>query len=157
MRVRVIGVGTRRGDDAAGLAVAAALAARPLPDGIEVRVCERPVPDLLDALEGAEAAVIVDAARTGAAPGSLRRLTRGELARAGSSSSHGLGVADALVLAASLGRAPGRIEILAIEASASEHETLSPRVAAALPQAARAALEVARELQGARARGVRDA
>ncbi len=157
MRVHVIGVGTRRGDDVAGLAVAEALAARPLPSGIEVHLCERPIPDLLDALEGAEAAVIVDASRTGAAPGSLRRVARGALARTWPASSHGLGVAQALSLAAALGRAPARIEVLAIEAGTRDRATLSPAVAGALGAAAEHALAIAREIQGPSGEGPHDA
>jgi hydrogenase maturation protease len=157
LRVHLIGVGTRHGDDAAGLAVAEALAARALPDGVAVHVCERPLPDLLDALEGAEAAVIVDASRTGAAPGSLQRLTRGELARTGSTSSHGLGVAQALALAQALGRAPARVELLAIEATGRRRATLSPAVAAALPGAVDSALAIAREIQGSFQEGPRNA
>jgi hydrogenase maturation protease len=144
----VIGVGSRHGDDVAGLAVAEALAARALPDGVVVHVCERPIPDLLDALEGAEAAVIVDASRTGAAPGSLHRFAHAELARTWSTSSHGLGVAQALALATTLGRAPEHIEVLAIEATPRRGPKLSPAVSAALAGAAQTALQIASEIQG---------
>jgi hydrogenase maturation protease len=143
VRVHVIGVGSPHGDDAAGLAVAAALAARPLPPGIVVHACERPLPDLLDALEGADAAVIVDAARSGAPPGGVRRLAPGELARTGAASTHGLGVAEVLDLAAALGRAPARIEILALEIAGAGGGAPSPAVRAALAAAAEAALALA--------------
>ena len=148
MRVHVIGIGTARADDAAGLAVADLLASRPLPDGVVVMTCARPLPDLLDALEGADAAVLVDAARTGGAPGAIRRLAPGDLARPRSPSSHGLGVAQALALAAALGRAPARVELVAIEADSPERDALSPAVAASIAGAADAALRIARELQG---------
>lgn len=152
MRVHLIGVGSGHGDDDAGLRVAAALAARALPPGVAVRRCERPLPDLLDALAGADAAVIIDAAATGAAPGSVRRLASSELARHGAASSHGLGVAQVLALAAALDRAPARVELLAIEIAAcaprAEGAPPSPALLAAVAAATEAALEIAREIQG---------
>nr|MDJ0864620.1 hydrogenase maturation protease [Myxococcota bacterium] len=100
---RVIGIGSPHGDDAAGLLVARHLDATDCP-GVQVVECGRPVPDLLDALEGAEAALLVDAVRAGGDAGALRRLDPGQLARAEASSSHGLGVAHALALHRALGR-----------------------------------------------------
>ena len=147
VRVHVIGIGTARADDAAGLAVAELLASRPLPDGVVVMRCARPLPDLLDALDGADAAVLVDAARTGGAPGAIRRLAPDDLARLRSPSSHGLGVAQALALANALGRAPARVAVVAIEAEQMACDALSPAVAAAIAAAADAALRIARELQ----------
>ena len=147
MRIHVIGIGTAHADDAAGLAVAALLASRPLPAGVFVLSCARPLPDLLDALDGADAAVLVDAARTGGAPGALHRFAPGDLAQLRSPSSHGLGVAQALALASALGRAPARVELLAIEAGPLRGEALSPAVAASIAGAAEAALEIARALQ----------
>jgi hydrogenase maturation protease len=147
VRVHLIGIGTAHADDAAGLAVAALLASRPLPDGVFVSTCARPLPDLLDALDGADAAVLIDAARTGGAPGALRRLAPGDLARLRSPSSHGLGVAQALALASALGRAPAHVELLAIEAGPLRGEALSPAVAASIADAADAALRIARALQ----------
>jgi hydrogenase maturation protease len=144
----VVGIGTGRGDDAAGLAAAEALSRRALPAGVSVHRCERPVPDLLDALEGADAAIVVDAARTGAAPGSVQRLARGELARALRPSSHALGVADALALAEALGRAPARIEVLGVELGDAGGSALTPAVSAAAREAAETALAIATELLG---------
>jgi hydrogenase maturation protease len=146
VRVHVIGVGSGHGDDAVGLAVAAVLAARPLPAGIVVRRCERPLPDLIDALEGADAAVIVDASRTGAAPGRVQRLAAGDLARPRAASSHGLGVAQVLDLSRALGRAPGRVELVAVEI-AGAGEAPHPSLRAVVDAAADAVLGIARGLQ----------
>lgn len=145
----MIGIGSERGDDAAGLAVAEALARRRLPVGVSVHRCERPVPDLLDALEGADAAILVDAARTGASPGSVVRLDRADLARALRASSHALGVADALRLAELLGRAPERIEVLALEIESPAAAGLTPAARTAVARAIESAIEIAREIQGA--------
>jgi hydrogenase maturation protease len=113
----VIGVGTPLGDDAAGLEVVASLSARALPPGVELVRCERPLPDLLEPLAGADAAVIVDAARGPGAPISARRVAREELVDAGATSSHGFGVARVLALAEALGRAPARVELVAVGGS----------------------------------------
>jgi len=115
MRVKVIGIGTRNGDDAAGLDVVGALAARPLPLPVGLVCVERPLPDLLDACADADVAVVVDAARGVAPPGCARRIAREELAGAAATSSHGFGVARALALAEALGRAPARVELIATE------------------------------------------
>lgn len=116
MRIRVIGVGSDWRDDDAGLRVARALAAGPLPPQVAVACCERPLPDLLDALEGADAVILVDAMRSGAAPGSVRRLSREELATRPAASSHGFGVARALSLAEVLHGGLPRLSIVGIEA-----------------------------------------
>jgi hydrogenase maturation protease len=149
VRIHVIGVGTRHGDDAAGLAVAETLAGRELPPGVVVFQCERPVPDLLDAITGADAVVLVDAARTGAAPGSLQCLDRTALAGTRAASSHGLGVWQALALAEALGRGPARVAALAIEAGPQTGDALSGPVREALPRAAAIAIELARGIAAA--------
>lgn len=161
MRVHVIGIGTLHADDAVGLAVAERLASLPLPEGILVRTCARPLPDLLDALEGADAAVLVDAARTGAMPGAIRRLAPSDLARLHTPSSHGVGVAQALSLAEALGRAPARVAFVAIEAEPIGRDRplrpISPAVAASIGEAADVALRIAREMQDAGEGEARDA
>jgi hydrogenase maturation protease len=119
VRVRVIGVGSESPADDAGLRVARALAAGPLPAHVAVACCERPLPDLLDALAGADAVIHVDAMRSGAAPGSVRRLSREELASRPATSSHGFGVARALALAEALRGSLPHLAILGIETAAA--------------------------------------
>lgn len=59
-------------------------------------------------------------------------------AAAGRQSTHGLGLAEALCLADSLGRGPGRLIVYAVEgADRSLGTGLTPAVAAALPLLAR--------------------
>ena len=117
MRVTVIGVGTRHGDDGAGLDVVTSLATRGLPPGVGLVCCERPLPDLLESLAEADAAVVVDAARGPGLPSGARRVAREELADPIATSSHGFGVARVLALAEALGRAPARVEFVAIGGS----------------------------------------
>jgi hypothetical protein len=74
------------------------------------------MPDLLDALDEVEGIVLVDATRSGAPIGSVRRLRAEEVTRAKATSSHGFGVASALLLAQTLGRPAARVEWVGIEA-----------------------------------------
>ena len=147
MRVRVIGVGSGFGDDAAGLAVAELLALGELPSQITVSRCERPMPDLLDALDDVEAIVLIDAMRSGAPIGSVRRLLAAEITRSKATSSHGFGVASALLLSQTLGRPAERIEWVGIEAGPRRPgDPLSAAVLRALPEAAALALTLACEI-----------
>lgn len=144
MRALVIGIGSPHGDDAVGLMVAERLAREPLPEGVHVVARDRPGLSLLDDLETAPAAVIVDALRSGAAPGSVLRIPPAALARERLTSSHTLRVAETLMLAVALNRPLPALRVIAIEIVETQGETLSPAVAAAIEPAcaaARAALE----------------
>ncbi len=138
----VIGVGNRwRGDDGAGLAVARRV--RELgPAGVEVRELEGDASALVDAWSGAGHAVVVDAAESGASPGTVRRFDAcsGPLpVRSLRSSTHAFGVADAVELARALGRLPGRLDVYAIEgASFTAGGSLSPEVERAVDDLAAA-------------------
>lgn len=143
--VRVIGCGNLdAGDDASGL-----LALRRARPGLEripgVEVVEAgPALRVLDLLGDAEAVVVVDAVRApqgGRRPGEI---VRAEAGRSGfpaavrsSLSSHGLGVAEAVGLAAALDRAP-RVILLGIEvADVTAGHPPSDAVATAIPDLAR--------------------
>jgi hydrogenase maturation protease len=140
--VRVIGCGNPdAADDAAGiLAVASARQELERLAGVEVVGRAAPL-GLVHLLEGADAVVVVDAIRTpggGRDPGTVVRAEAGpdglpaELRS--SLSSHGLGVAEAVALAAALGTAP-RVVVLGVEAgSAGAGEPFSAAVVGALPQ-----------------------
>ncbi len=153
MRIRVIGVGTPFGDDAAGLAVAERLARGALPEDVEVMRCERPAAELLDHLTGAPAVVLVDALRGALAPGSVHRVPARELAGGAALSSHGLGVAETLALAEALGRAPLRCCVVGIAAGedpgAAPGAGLSPAVRAGVEAAVREVRIAIAELRGA--------
>jgi hydrogenase maturation protease len=116
--VIVIGVGNAwRGDDAAGLAVARRLRELALA-GVEVREVEGDASALVDAWAGAEHVVVVDAATSGAAPGTISHFDAlaGPLpARSVRSSTHAFGVPDAIELSRALGRLPGSLDVYAIE------------------------------------------
>lgn len=136
MRVRILGIGTPFGDDAVGPRVVERLTrAGGLPRGVEARSCRRPL-DLIDWVHDADAAVLVDATRSGLPAGSVHEPAVDALEEARPVSSHGLGVREALAMARALGRAPKRLAIVGIEASSLTGDGLSPEVEAALDEAA---------------------
>jgi hydrogenase maturation protease len=149
--VMVIGVGNAwRGDDAAGL-----LVARRLRGAVEAREHEGDCTGLVEAWTGAGHVVVVDAAASGAPPGTVRRfdaLLAPLPARSLRSSTHAFGVADAVELARALGRLPARLEVCAIEgADFAAGAALTPEVAAAVDELA-SALAAAALSHGAEAR-----
>jgi hydrogenase maturation protease len=151
----VVGVGNAlRGDDGAGLEVARRLRERAASAGVAVRELEGEGVGLLDLWEGALAVVIVDTVRSGAAPGTVHRLdaTDGPLP-AGvrrSSSTHAVGVAEAIELARALGRLPSRVIVYGVEGrDFRAGAALSPAVAASLDGVADAVLREVRRLSRA--------
>jgi hydrogenase maturation protease len=117
-QVVVLGVGNPyRGDDAAGLAVAARLDGL-TPPGVAVRACGQEPSRLLDAWAGSRAAVVVDAASSDARPGTVTRFDAShEAVPAGvfRSSTHAFGVGDAIELARALGTLPAHVVVYAVE------------------------------------------
>jgi len=142
----VIGIGqTLRGDDGAGLA-AVKTWQQSYPDSarrsnLRVELAELPGIGLLSLLEGAQTAILVDAVRSGALPGTVHLLSEADLSNplAGSATAHGWGVAETLALGWQLTprQMPGSIRLVGIEAGdLGMGEMLSPPVAAALNLAA---------------------
>ena len=146
MSVHVIGIGTRQGDDAAGLAVAERLAADGLPPRVRVTTCERPGPELVEELDGASGVVLVDALASDGSPGAVRRPIPSRLARGRSLSSHAWSAADVLAFAEALDRAPRRGEIVAIERGPAREGGLSAPVRRGVERAARLVRDLALEL-----------
>ena len=138
--IRIIGIGAPFGDDAIGLEVAQILANQ-APPGCEVVAADRPGVGLIDLLEGLKAALLIDAVRSGAAPGTIHEFSFAELAQHGGHfvSSHGFGVAASVQLAAKLGRAPASGGMLGIEIAADRS---GARYSSLSPSARRAVSEV---------------
>ena len=133
-RPLLIGVGNLdAGDDAAGRLVARRLRGAGDFDVVE---CTGIAADLLLGFEGRDRVLVVDACRTGAAPGSLHRLeAHRDPLPAGLSltSSHGMGVAEAVRLAQALDLLPQQLTIWAIElADVTLGAPLHPAVAEAV-------------------------
>jgi hydrogenase maturation protease len=137
--VVVVGVGNEmRSDDAAGLQAARRL--RPLVHGGRVSVVEHEgeALGLLARLQGVRAAILIDAIRSGAPAGTIHRVDAGAAPIPGelrsSSSTHAVGVAEALELARELGSLPERVLLYGIEGRCFDAGvTLSDEVLAALP------------------------
>jgi hydrogenase maturation protease len=135
VRIRVIGIGTDFGDDAAGILVVQGLSSGlGLPPGVDAVPCARPV-ELLDLLDGIDGAVLVDATRSGQLPGTVHEPAAADLREARAVSSHGLGVREALAMARALGRAPERVAIIGIEVASTRGDGVSRPVRAALAEA----------------------
>jgi hydrogenase maturation protease len=146
-RTVVIGVGNAfRGDDGAGRAVARLLQDR-VPDELDVVVCELEPTRLIDAWDGADAALVVDAVASGAEPGTVHRFdaTSGALpSREFRSSTHALGIGETIELARAVGRLPRRIVVFGVEGEAFGSGTeLSPGAQAGVERAVDLVLEEA--------------
>ncbi len=129
--IRIIGIGAPFGDDAVGLEAAHILAQQPLP-GCEIIAADRPGAGLIDLLDGIDAAILIDAVRSGAPLGIIHELSFAQLARHRGRfvSSHQLGVAASIQLACELGGIPARGGMLGIEIAAvpsdAQYSVLSP-------------------------------
>jgi hydrogenase maturation protease len=149
----VVGLGSPdRGDDAVGGHVARAVAALAMPQ-VEVVEHEDPT-DLIELWSGRDPVVVVDAVWSGAAPGTLHIIETGAgrdpLAPSawvltGRGGTHAFGLAAAVELARVLRRLPRHLVLVGVEAEVFEHgASLSPAVAAGVPAAVRAVVELVR-------------
>ncbi len=156
--VLVVGLGQPdRGDDAVGPVVTREVAAHGDPR-VEAVVLDDPT-DLVLRWAGHEGAVVVDAVRTGAAagPGTVHVLRTGARrpplaseawSRTGRGGTHAFGLAEAVELSRALGRLPGEVVVVGVEAAGFEHGApLSEGVAAAVPGAVRAVLEAVEDVR----------
>lgn len=132
----LIGIGNPDcGDDGAGAEVVRRVAAT-LPSGFRTLTLSGEATELIDAWTGADRVVVIDAARSGSAPGTVRRfdassapLPAGHERR----STHGLGLVEAIELARNLGLLPSRLTVYAVEAAeTSIGSGISPAVADAV-------------------------
>ena len=137
-RIRIIGLGNgMRGDDAVGLLVAHRLR-QEIGDRVDVIEAEMAGVDLVELMKGANVVFLIDAARSGQAPGTIHRLD----GSAGSisapifpRSSHAVGTADALELACAMGVLPATVIVYGGEVENTEvGRPLSSAVAKVLEQ-----------------------
>ncbi len=143
---KIIGIGqSLRGDDAAGLAAVnlwnetyQSKVDRP---GVVIELAELPGIGLLNLMEGASFAILVDAVRSGVKVGTVHIIAENQLNAfaAGSGSAHGWGVAETLSLGRKLmpSSLPHKLILIGIEAGQfSLGDKLSPEVESALPEVA---------------------
>jgi len=118
-----VGIGNpMRGDDAAGLLVAARLRELSAP-GLRVTELEGEPVDLIEAFGGAAEVLVADAVSSGAEPGTVHRFDAAAAplpARLAGPSTHALGLPEAIELARALGRLPERLTVLGIEGARFE-------------------------------------
>jgi hydrogenase maturation protease len=115
--MRIICCGTPyRGDDTAGLVVAERLQQL----GIEARTCTGEATALLQAMDGAEEVLVVDAVITDAPAGTIHEWPDCTQFQHNRSTTHVLGIAEGIALARVLGRLPERLHIYSIEAKEVE-------------------------------------
>jgi len=134
--VLIIGLGNEvRGDDAAGLAAARQLK-REFADRVEVLESGGDGAQLMQAWKDAQSVIVVDAAASGAPPGTVHRFDAcAQALPAGrfGGSTHAFGLTEAIELARALGELPRRLIIYAIEGKAFETgAALSPEAEAAI-------------------------
>jgi len=133
----IIGCGNRyRGDDAAGIMVAEKLRI----GGVRAQTCSGGSADLIEAWTGAEDVIVVDAVVSGAPVGNVQMWdswqTTAPTIR--TTSTHGLGLAEAIDLARNLNRLPGRLRIYGIEGRQfAAGEEISPKVNSAIDEVVR--------------------
>jgi hydrogenase maturation protease len=142
--VRVIGIGNPlRGDDAIGLLVARRVRELVDPE-VEVMELEGEPARLIDAWQGAGLAVVVDALKSDAPEGAVVRFdaTADPLPPSVSASStHALGLEEAIEIARVLDRLPEHLVVFGIQGTRFQAGSdLSPAVAAAIEPAAEAVL-----------------
>jgi hydrogenase maturation protease len=149
MRALFIGVGNdHRRDDAVGLHVARRLLEL-RPPGLEIIEQRGDLTRMLDLWSAHDLVFVVDAARSGGEPGSIHRFELPEERLPESilrTSTHQVGVGEALGLARTLGRLPPRLIVYGIEGADFGH---GDRLTPAVGEAAKAMVDrVLRELSG---------
>jgi len=132
-RITILGVGSPYGDDRAGWLVIERLDGAGARPGVTTLALDRPGAALLEHLHDVDRAIVIDALRSGAAPGTIRRLDDADLCAQAPLSTHEFGVAQALALGAHLGRLPPEVIVFGIEA---DPQATGASVSAAVENAA---------------------
>ncbi len=147
MRTLILGLGNPiLRDDGVGLRVAEALRPRLAGrTGVTVEVDTWGGLRLMERMVGYDRVVVIDAARSGAPPGTIRRLAPGDMPTQRTASAHDLDLPSALALGRKAGALlPQDDDILILGVEAADvltfGEELTPEVAAAVPAAADAVM-----------------
>lgn len=153
-KVAVIGIGqSLRGDDAAGLEAVRQwrekfpeTAGRP---EVRVETCELPGLALVDMFNDFDAAILVDAIQSHAAPGTIHCLSEKDLSAfsSDSKSAHGWGVAETLTLSRELSKNLPPVRLIGIEAAQMTlGASISKAVEDAIPKACEAIKQAVKSL-----------
>ncbi len=130
-RILVIGVGNEyRSDDAVGLVVARRLRQLPL-GNVTVIEASGEGTDLMESWKAADTVIIVDAASSGAKPGTIHRIdARAQRIPTGllRYSTHAFSVGEAVELARAMNRLPPRMVVFGVEGERFDEGTVLSRV-----------------------------
>jgi hydrogenase maturation protease len=137
-RTLVIGLGNPlRGDDGVGVRVIQQLASVQLPPDVEVMDGGTQGLGIVNAFEGRQRVILVDATDMGASPGCVARFTLEQALLIGADehlSIHAAGLRDALLLAQALDMLPDELVVFGVQPANTEWRTgLSSAVEAVLP------------------------
>jgi hydrogenase maturation protease len=138
MSTLIIGVGNpHRGDDAAGLITAQRLRAQS-PYHLQIIEQTGEAAALIESWKDANPVIMIDAVHSGSRPGTIHRFEANEHPISTSSprsSSHTLGVAEAIEMARALHRLPSRLIVYGIEGKNwGVGDALSPQVEEAIAE-----------------------
>ena len=128
--VLCIGNPFRRDDGVANAVAERAVLA--LPEGVAVVELDGEPTRIVDAWMSAATAIVVDATRSGAPAGTIRRMVvdgKGPVPPARRASTHGYGVGDAVELGRVLGQLPERLVVYTVE---GEDYSIGPGLSAAV-------------------------
>ena len=144
--VIVVGIGNPyRGDDGVGHAATELIAGR---SDLEVLLSDGEPTRLVDAWEGRQVAIVLDAIRRGAPPGTIHRFQVGRASLPEAfrhPSTHGAGIESAVALGRALDRNPKKLIIYGVEpADMTDGRGLSTAVERSLPLLVERVLEEVR-------------
>jgi len=117
----VIGIGSPFGDDQLGWEVVKLLTQRPalqpfIPNQVQLLYCDRPGMHLLEMMRGAQSVFLIDAVKTGASIGTIHHFRNEDITAINDTlSTHGLGVAAAIKMGATLNILPDNVILFGIE------------------------------------------
>lgn len=117
--IRILGIGSPFGGDSIGLQAAQKLSGKFPSALVSVDELDRPGIGLIRAMEDARIAILMDAVMTGAQVGTIVRIERDRIshAMARHTSTHGFGIAEALLLAEKLQQLPQQLVLIGVEIS----------------------------------------
>lgn len=136
--IRVLGIGSPHGDDRIGWLVAQALNDSFSAPEVNILTLDRPGATLLQYLDGAKGAILIDALRGPHAPGTISSLSRRRLLKeVGQWSSHLVGIPEALELGSALDMLPEQLILMGIQASppVPYEDEVTPALIQAVPEA----------------------
>ncbi|GGK65650.1 hydrogenase maturation protease [Amphritea balenae] len=132
MKIKIIGLGSPHGDDQAGWEVIRLLQQQTLPENVELLALDRPGLALPNYFDGADKVILIDACDAGWMLGEWQQFSLEQLldcAGLQGGSSHQLGVADSLQLAAITGVELPAITVICVQiGQCGQMEAMSPEL-----------------------------